>query len=119
MILPFIAGDIMNKQVFDDLQPSGGAIYAVRGNNDTLDKTAGWDASRLDKLPDQWRLSLPGGVLCVEHGHRIWDTRNYHRRLRAKYEHLKPRAIVYGHTHKLVCDQSNTPWVLNPVRRAG
>jgi hypothetical protein len=48
----------------------------------------------------------------MEHGHRIWDTRNYHRRLRDRHSNAK--AIIYGHTHIRVIDQSESPWVLNP-----
>ncbi|HHQ69657.1 MAG TPA: metallophosphoesterase, partial [Halothiobacillaceae bacterium] len=28
--------------------------------------------------------------------------------------HPEARAIVYGHTHRRVIDQSQIPWVLNP-----
>jgi hypothetical protein len=63
-------------------------------------------------LAESAQVDLPGGVLAVEHGHRIWDTRHYHQRLRAKYP--AARAIVYGHTHIRRCDCTQTPWVLNP-----
>jgi uncharacterized protein len=35
-----------------------------------------------------------------------------HARLRAAYP--SARAIVYGHSHRLVVDDALTPWVLNP-----
>ena len=107
------AGDILATQVLDDLKPQCGKVYAVRGNNDTS-KYWGQDSLDLKDLPDQCLLSLPGGTLCVEHGHRIWDTKNYHRRLRQKHQHHEVKAIVYGHTHKLVCDKGKRPWILNP-----
>ena len=103
------AGDILAPQDLDQLRPKSGKIYAVRGNNDRIR-----DSGVLAELPDQYMLSLPGGKLCVEHGHRIWDTKNYHHRLRQKHQQLEVRAIVYGHTHRLVCDKDKRPWVLNP-----
>lgn len=106
------AGDIMADQVLKDLKPRSGQVYAVRGNND-LPRTFSNPRS-LERLPDQWLLHLPGGVLCVEHGHRIRETADYHQRLRNKHGPHGARAIVYGHTHKLNCDTARSPWVLNP-----
>lgn len=77
-------GDIIALEVLQQLRPSSGKIYAVKGNNDA-DKNNGGGRHG---LPDQYRLSLPGGILCVEHGHRIWDTRNYSFRLRQKYQQV-------------------------------
>ena len=103
------AGDILAPLDLVQLKPKSGKIYAVRGNNDLILNSE----ESLD-LPDQFLLSLPGGKLCVEHGHRIWDTKNYHHRLRQKHQQHEARAIVYGHTHRLVCDKDKRPWVLNP-----
>ena len=104
-------GDIMDLQVLQLLQPRSGQIYAVKGNNDANGNNGN---NRSGNLPERCLLSLPGGSLCIEHGHRIWDTKNYHYRLRRKYQHMEVRAIVFGHTHKMVCDQEMQPWVLNP-----
>ena len=103
------AGDILAPQDLNQLRPRSGMIYAVRGNNDLTR-----NSKQLAELPDQYLLSLPGGTLCVEHGHSIWDTKNYHFRLRQKHQQRNLKAIVYGHTHKLVYDKGERPWVLNP-----
>lgn len=106
------AGDIVGPEILDQLRPLSGRVVAVRGNNDVRGK---WPRSAhhvLDRLPEQQILDLPGGRLSIEHGHRIWDTKNYHWRLRRK--HPAARAIVYGHSHHQVCDTAQRPWVLNP-----
>lgn len=106
------AGDIGDSEVLDAMRPRSGRIYAVLGNNDTVTKWPAGDRRELDAVPEQQTLSLPGGSLVVEHGHRIWDARHYHSRLRRR--HPAARAIVYGHTHRRVCDTDIVPWVLNP-----
>ena len=105
------AGDIMSAQVLDQLSPRTGRVYAVRGNNDIATRLKPRDR-RLSRLPEQQTVELPGGRLCVVHGHQIWDTANYHARLRKKYGDV--RVIVYGHTHHQVQDLDADPWVLNP-----
>ena len=57
-------------------------------------------------------MKLPGGTIAVEHGHRFGFSQPNHKNLIAAYP--EARAIVYGHTHKQLIDQSSTPWVLNP-----
>jgi putative phosphoesterase len=106
------AGDIMSGEVLEALRPRSGEVIAVRGNNDVAHKWQDNRRAALAGLPEQQLVDLPGGRLAVEHGHRIWDARNTHARLRRKYRHA--RAIVYGHTHKRVCDTGADPWVLNP-----
>ncbi|GIT54529.1 MAG: hypothetical protein Ct9H300mP16_16890 [Pseudomonadota bacterium] len=70
------------------------------------------DYAVLKALPESMELDLPGGILAVEHGHRIWDTANYHGRLRLKYPGA--RVVAYGHTHVRKVDKERRPWVLNP-----
>ncbi len=106
------AGDIMGAEVLLALQPRSGAVYPVLGNNDVPEKWPVDEHDTLMAIPEQCAVDLPGGTLAVEHGHRIWDTRNYHRRLRQK--HAYARAVVFGHTHNRVCDTQAVPWVLNP-----
>ena len=106
------AGDIKSGEVLEALRPRSGEVIAVRGNNDVAHQWQDHRRAVLAGLPEQQLVDLPGGRLAVEHGHRIWDTRNTHARLRRKYRHA--RAIVYGHTHKRVCDTDADPWVLNP-----
>ena len=106
------AGDIGRAEVLDGLKPRCGQLFAVAGNNDTEAKWPPGDYAVLKALPESMELALPGGILAVEHGHRIWDTANYHGRLRLKYPGA--RVVAYGHTHVRKVDKERRPWVLNP-----
>lgn len=106
------AGDIGDAQVLKHLRPSGGRIYAVRGNNDTPQKWASGGRGVLRTLPEEVVLDLPGGTLVVIHGDRSQPASQRHERLRRLYSGA--RAVVYGHTHRAVCDRGTLPWVLNP-----
>jgi len=64
------------------------------------------------RSPSKATLELPGGPLVVVHGDRVLPARERHERLRRHYS--QARAVVYGHTHRLLCDQRERPWVLNP-----
>lgn len=105
------AGDIGGGNVLDALRRCG-PVYAVRGNNDTPQKWPSGRCRMLRRLPEQVRLSLPGGVLVVLHGDRVLPARWRHEKLRRLY--ADARAVVYGHTHRLVCDRGTLPWILNP-----
>ncbi|MDH3693224.1 MAG: metallophosphatase family protein [Gammaproteobacteria bacterium] len=106
------AGDIGNSEVLSLLQPKSGNLVAVRGNNDIPKKWPRSDHAVLNNLSDSEVVSLPGGDIAIEHGHRIWDTKNYHKRLRVKYARAK--MIVYGHTHIRLIERKQKPWVVNP-----
>ena len=95
------AGDIGGLEVIEAVTPDRGKLVAVRGNNDWPESWPGAAKAGVLDLGEAAEVDLPGGLLAVEHGHRIWDTRHYHKRLRAKYP--KARAIVYGHTHIPLC----------------
>jgi uncharacterized protein len=99
------AGDIGEPAVLDELRPRAGRVIAVTGNNDRAE-------DRFAGLGESVRIDLPGGSIAVEHGHRAYGREGYAARLRARHPHA--RAIVYGHTHRLGCDTSRRPWVLNP-----
>lgn len=105
------AGDIGDAQVLESLRPPGGRIYAVRGNNDTPQKWASGSAV-LRTLSEEAVLDLPGGTLIAIHGDRLQPASQRHERLRRLYPDA--RAVVYGHTHRVVCDRGTLPWVLNP-----
>ncbi|MFA7096285.1 MAG: metallophosphoesterase family protein [Gammaproteobacteria bacterium] len=105
------AGDIGSLQVLHALKPRQGVV-AVRGNNDTPDKWPAGEQDALATLPFETRLELPGGYLQVLHGDRAGRPQGLHARLRMRY--ADARAIVYGHSHRLVCDCAQLPWVLNP-----
>lgn len=104
------AGDIFNAHIIEQLQPKK-KLVAVAGNNDYPEA---WDAEEVEvvsALPDTSTLELPGGLLIVEHGHRLGN-RPDHDQLR--WDHAEARLIVYGHTHRRVIDQKAEPWVVNP-----
>ena len=106
------AGDIGGLEVLKSITPKKGQLVAVRGNNDHPQSWAGARDLGFGDLPETAWVDLPGGLIAIEHGHRIWDTKRYHYRLRAK--HPQARAIVYGHTHIRCKDLKQQPWVLNP-----
>lgn len=106
------AGDISSARVLRQLGEVTGRVYAVRGNNDVPGLWAGDELEALAGLPEVAEVELPGGRLVVEHGHVHGPMSPDLVSLRAT--HPRARAIVYGHTHKLLVDQSAEPWVLNP-----
>lgn len=106
------AGDIGNGEVLEALREACGRVVAVPGNNDLPQR---WPAAQRDLLlglDEQAHIALPGGMLAVEHGHRVNPVGSRHAKLRAR--HPDARAIVYGHSHRLLVDQDVVPWVLNP-----
>ena len=106
------AGDIGGAGVLQQLRELTGEVLAVRGNNDVPGLWAGDELGVLGTVPRVTQLELPGGLLAVEHGHVHGHASPDLGRLRA--EHLGARAIVYGHTHKMLVDCTDDPWVLNP-----
>ncbi|MCI0399834.1 MAG: metallophosphatase family protein [Gammaproteobacteria bacterium] len=105
------AGDIGRNTVLNALHPRRGLI-AVRGNNDTPDKWPPDDRRVLESIPWEASLEVPGGTIVVVHGHRAGPPKVRHQRLRAMYP--SARAVVYGHSHHLLCDLERVPWVINP-----
>jgi len=104
------AGDIFNAGVLQQLKPKE-ELIAVAGNNDY---PAFWDVAEADvvkALPVIYKLNLPGGLLVMEHGHRLGNMPD-HDDLRM--DHADAKLIVYGHTHRRVVDQGENPWVVNP-----
>jgi predicted phosphodiesterase len=97
--------------VLQALRPRLG-VLAVSGNNDVPAKWPAQDAPRLSELASEVRLDLPGGELVAVHGDRYMPAARRHARLRAAF--AEARCVVYGHTHRLVCDCATQPWILNP-----
>ncbi len=106
------AGDIGSQRVLSALKPRRGAVVAVRGNNDVPEKWPENEWNALELLPFECGLDLPGGHLHVVHGDRVGRAKDLHARLRKRY--ADARAVVYGHSHRIVCDCIENPWVLNP-----
>ena len=104
------AGDIFNAHVLEQLKPKK-ELVAVTGNNDY---PAFWDAEEVDivkALPDTANLELPGGIIFIEHGHRLGNHPDHDK---FRNDHAKAKLIVYGHTHHRIIDQEAEPWVVNP-----
>lgn len=106
------AGDLVDPAELRQLNPRSGHVVVVRGNNDNAAQWPPETEALLETLPDQASILLPGGLLVVEHGHRVNPARTRHERLRRR--HPEARAIVYGHSHHRVIDTDESPWVLNP-----
>jgi len=104
------AGDIFNAYVLQQLKPKKDLV-AVAGNNDFASMWKEEEADVVNALPTESRLELPGGLLIVEHGHRLGNHPD-HDDLR--WDHAEARLIVYGHTHHRIIDQDAEPWVVNP-----
>ena len=106
------AGDIGGVAVLKRLRPRQSRVLAVRGNNDTVERWARSERRILKRLPLEAAVDLPGGRLVVVHGDRTGPAYRRHERLRQIYPDA--RAVVYGHSHHLVCDLNENPWILNP-----
>jgi putative phosphoesterase len=106
------AGDIGAADVLAALRPLMQTVVAVLGNNDVAGKFSAGDPDILGNLPHEAWLELRGGPLVVVHGHKAGPASRRHAWLRSRYS--SARAVVYGHSHRLVCDQAQVPWILNP-----
>lgn len=98
------AGDVCGEAVLEAMQPKTGEVYAVAGNNDVY--------LHGDSLPQQTRLELNTGAIAIEHGHLHGMSKPCHDSLRKA--HPDARVVVYGHTHVMLQDKSQQPWVVNP-----
>lgn len=105
------AGDIGSSAVLTRLREQTPTLVAVRGNNDVPTQseqdTQGWAG-----LAREATVMLPGGALAITHGDQFNPASQRHALLRRHFP--EAQAIVYGHSHRLVCDTQAYPWVLNP-----
>lgn len=106
------AGDVGSAAALAAMRPRSGEVLAVAGNNDVAQKWPDGEEGLLATLPAELCLQLPGGELVVVHGHRHGGARERHARLRRSFPGA--RAVVYGHSHRQLCDTGDAPWVLNP-----
>lgn len=106
------AGDIMGAGVLDQLEPRLGKVIAVRGNNDSPALWHRAEAHRVHDMPEAVEIHCPGGVIAMEHGHRLATIDSDHFPL--AYRYPDARLVVYGHTHRLRLDDDLQPWLLNP-----
>ncbi len=64
------AGDVMDERVLEQIQPRLKTV-AVAGNND---RRGLWSSSQnryASQLPERALLTMCGGTIVVEHGHRL------------------------------------------------
>jgi len=104
-------GDVGNASVIETLGASGARVIAIRGNNDVVSKWPRGERDALATLEDVARVELPGGILVATHGDR-YSPSTRHAKLRTQFPDA--RAVVYGHSHRLVVDEREMPWILNP-----
>lgn len=106
------AGDIGHPDVLTALAGCSRSVAAVRGNNDSPSRWPESAQYQLRGIEPAERVTVPGGILVVEHGHRVNPAPRRHALLRKKYPDA--RLILYGHSHRQVIDTDNRPWVVNP-----
>jgi uncharacterized protein len=104
-------GDIGGAAVLDAISPLVTRLLAVTGNNDLPGKWPRDEGARLQALPREVQVPLPGGLLAMIHCHQT-PAKGRHERLRRRFP--QARVVVYGHSHRLIVDQRQAPWVLNP-----
>jgi uncharacterized protein len=107
------AGDIGTSAVLKQMLPKSACIFAVAGNND---KPYLWDFKDWDivnHLPEMIELSMFGGTIVIEHGHKHDMYKPSHNDLRQA--HPEAKLIVYGHTHIQLIDKDEPDTiVVNP-----
>ncbi len=106
------AGDIGSINVINQLKSISHNVIPIRGNNDVAAKWPAHEHKELKIINELAEIKLPGGIMVVTHGDKFNPVASRHKKLRENFPTAK--AIVYGHSHQLVCDQSDTPWILNP-----
>lgn len=107
------AGDIGSIEVIKQLHEISKDVVSVCGNNDNTQQWNIAEHEDLEHIPQIAEIELPGGKIAITHGDEYFsDYDNWHESLRSNFPQAK--AVVYGHSHRLVCDQNAEPWVLNP-----
>lgn len=106
------AGDICGAHVLEQLHDINQDVTAVAGNNDASGLWPVDETHVVTALPQIAEIKLPGGSIKIEHGHRHGMSSPCHDSLR--HSHPQARVIVYGHTHNMLVDKDQLPWVVNP-----
>jgi putative phosphoesterase len=106
------AGDIGDANVLAQLSLYSDHILSVRGNNDTEEKWPSSDLHVLAEIPEYLELCIQNQVIGLIHGHQYEPVRKRHDKLRQHFPHAD--IVIYGHSHRLVCDKQQQPWVINP-----
>lgn len=106
------AGDICSARVVEQMHQLSDSVTAVAGNNDASGLWPIEETHVVNSLPHMAEIELPGGKLAIEHGHRHGMHQPCHDALR--HSHPDARIVIYGHTHTMLIDSDQTPWVVNP-----
>lgn len=106
------AGDIGDASVLKNLKAFTPHVFPVRGNNDVEDKWPEQDLDELADIPEYLELHFNNQVIGLIHGHQYDPVRKRHDKLRGHFPNAD--IVVYGHSHRLVCDKESKPWVINP-----
>ena len=104
-------GDIGDAHVLSVLQPRR-RVHVITGNNDTPARAPAHDLPLLAGLSETVVLDLPGGKLLAVHGHRQVPARKRHQALRRLFPDV--RCIAYGHSHRMLIDNDDSPQIVNP-----
>ncbi len=93
------AGDILDREILENIKLVSKKLYAVNGNNDDY-----------SELNDVEIITTSIGDIVVTHGHKHYP--DYHDSLRNAY----PDAliVIYGHTHHHTLDMTEKPYIVNP-----
>ena len=106
------AGDICGAHVLSTLDELNDDVTVVTGNNDAPGLWPESETEIVSKLPRTVQVELPGGLVAIEHGHVHGMHQPDHESLRNA--HPDARLIIYGHTHIMIIDDEQGPWVVNP-----
>ena len=106
------AGDIGDANVLSRLKKFSPHIFPVRGNNDAEHLWPEEDLPELANIPEPCEIHFQDQIIGLIHGHQYDPVRKRHDKLRNHFPNAD--IVVYGHSHRLVCDQEQPPWVINP-----
>jgi putative phosphoesterase len=106
------AGDIGSFEVIKKLTAVTPKFFAVAGNNDKKEKWPQNQHSKLKRIPCEIDLQINHFSVYLTHGHQFNPAAKRHLRLR-KLQANKD-LVVYGHSHHLISDLENKPWIINP-----
>ena len=105
------AGDICDTKIIKDLEKYCDNVLCIAGNNDIPEKFHdSADKKIISKLNTVEKINIKGKSIVIDTGP---DFRQQMLNLKVKSLDAVD-IIVYGHTHIQVCDQEQTPWVINP-----
>jgi len=106
------AGDIGDAEVLNELKKFTPHVFPVRGNNDDEQKWPSEDLDVLATIPEYSELHFQNETIGLIHGHQYDPVRKRHDKLRGHFPNAN--IVIYGHSHRYVCDKEQTPWVINP-----